>query len=52
MPKDLHLDGVVERDVVLDGVRLHYAATEPLRPELPAVVLVPGQSMPWHSYRK
>ena len=52
VPKDLHLDGVVERDVVLDGVRLHYATTEALRPELPAVVLVPGQSMPWHSYRK
>ncbi len=46
------LPGFIEKDVVLDGVTIHYAESSPPRPELPAVVLVPGQSMPWHSYRK
>ena len=43
------LAGFAERDVVLDGVRLHYA-------EGPAhgtpLLLIPGQSMPWHCYRR
>ncbi|MDP2344114.1 MAG: alpha/beta hydrolase [Deltaproteobacteria bacterium] len=42
--------GVVEKDVVIDGVRLHYA--EAGQSGAPAVVLVPGQSMPWESYCK
>jgi pimeloyl-ACP methyl ester carboxylesterase len=40
---------LVERDVVLGGVRLHYAEGPD---NGPAVVLVPGQSMPWQSYQK
>ena len=39
----------LERDVVLEGVRLHYAEGPPNGPPL---VLVPGQSMPWESYQK
>ncbi len=41
--------GVVEKDVVIDGVRLHYAEGPASGPPL---VLVPGQSMPWESYCK
>lgn len=52
MSAAVHLEGFEQRDVVIDGVRLHYAESAPARPDLPAVVLVPGQSMPWHSYRK
>lgn len=43
------LAGIEERDVTLDGVRLHYAEG-PKRG--PALVLIPGQSMPWHCYRR
>ncbi len=46
------LPGFREQDVVVDGVTLHYAESDPPRPDLPAVVLVPGQTMPWHCYRK
>ena len=42
--------GVVERDVVIDGLRLHYAEAGP--PDGIPLVLVPGQSMPWESYCK
>ncbi len=38
-----------EHDVLLDGVRHHYAEGPD---HGPAVVLVPGQSMPWESYQK
>jgi pimeloyl-ACP methyl ester carboxylesterase len=48
----LRIPRVVEKDVVIDGVRLHYAEMLPSQPDLPPVVLVPGQAMPWHSYRK
>ena len=41
--------GFEQRDVVLDGVRLHYAEGPKAGP---AVVLIPGQSMPLESYRK
>lgn len=40
---------VVERDAVVDGVRLHYAEGPRSGPPL---LLVPGQSMPWQSYTK
>jgi pimeloyl-ACP methyl ester carboxylesterase len=40
---------VTEKDAVVNGVRLHYAEGPPHGPPL---VLVPGQSFPWHSYRK
>lgn len=46
------LAGFAQHDVVIDGARLHYAESTPSRPDLPAVVLVPGQTMPWHCYRK
>lgn len=39
---------ISEHDVVIDGVRLHYAVAG----EGPPVVLVPGQSFPWQSYQK
>ncbi|MFH1807513.1 MAG: alpha/beta hydrolase [Pseudomonadota bacterium] len=39
-----------ERDVVVNGVRLHLA--EAGSEGAPPVVLVPGQSMPWQSYQK
>ncbi len=39
---------ITEHDVVIDGVRLHYAVAG----EGPPVVLVPGQSFPWQSYQK
>ena len=39
----------LEREVVLDGVRLNYVEGPP---NGPAVVLVPGQSMPWQSYQR
>ena len=41
--------GVVEKDVVIGGVRLHYAEGPD---NGPALVLVPGQSMSWQSYCK
>jgi len=41
--------GFSRKDVVLDGVRLHYAEGPASGP---AVVLVPGQSMPLESYVK
>lgn len=37
-----------EKDVVIDGVRLHYAEAGEGSP----IVLVPGQSMPWQSYQR
>ena len=43
------LPGFEERDVEIDGVRLHYAEGPNAGPP---VVLVPGQSMPWHSYQR
>lgn len=43
------LDGVTERDVTLGGVRIHYAEGPPNGAPL---VLIPGQCMPWHSYRR
>lgn len=39
---------ITEHDVVVDGVRLHYAVDG----DGPPVVLVPGQSFPWQSYQK
>ena len=36
-------------DVLLDGVKHHYVEGPK---NGPAVVLVPGQSMPWESYQK
>lgn len=49
LPRQLARHGLVERDVVVDGVRLHYV--EGPRNGVP-VVLVPGQTMPWESYRR
>ncbi len=40
---------VEERDVVVDGVGVHFAVGKDNGPKL---VLVPGQSMPWQSYLK
>lgn len=40
---------IIERDVELASVRLHYAEGPKAGPPL---VLVPGQSMPWQSYQK
>lgn len=40
---------MVERDVVVGGIKLHYAEGPAHGPPL---VLLPGQSFPWHSYRK
>lgn len=42
-------NAVVERDAVVDGVRLRYAVGPANGPPL---VLVPGQSMPWQSYSR
>lgn len=39
---------IVEKDALIDGVRLHYAEAG----SGPAVVLVPGQSFPWQSYQR
>ena len=39
---------VTERDVRVDGVHVHYAEAG----AGPALVLVPGQSMPWQSYQR
>lgn len=39
---------ISEHDVVVDGVRLHYATAG----SGPPIVLVPGQSFPWQSYSK
>lgn len=41
---------VIEKDAVIDGVRIHYAEGGP--PSGPCLVLLPGQSMPWQSYQK
>ena len=46
----VRVKGVTEQDVVVDGVRLHYAEAG-VKGSVP-VVLVPGQSMPWESYCK
>ena len=40
---------MTEKDVQLEGVRLHYAEGPK---NGPALVLIPGQSMPWESYQK
>ena len=41
------MKGFEEHDVLLDGVKHHYAEGPN---NGPALVLVPGQSMPWDSY--
>lgn len=43
------MDEIVERDAIVNGVRIHYAEGPKRGPPL---VLVPGQSMPWQSYQK
>jgi pimeloyl-ACP methyl ester carboxylesterase len=49
MNKTLSALGFHERDVDVDGVRLHLCEGPKSGPP---VVLVPGQSMPWDSYQK
>jgi|CXWL01.1.fsa_nt_gi pimeloyl-ACP methyl ester carboxylesterase len=39
---------IVEKDATVAGIRLHYAEAG----AGPALVLVPGQSMPWQSYQR
>lgn len=43
------LAGISEHDATVDGVRLHFAKGPAAGPPL---VLLPGQSMPWHCYRR
>ena len=45
----IRVKGVVDKEIVVDGVKLHYVEGPRSGPPL---VLVPGQSMPWESYAK
>lgn len=50
------LDGFASREIVVDaehgGVRLHLVESMSSPIDAPHVLLVPGQTMPWESYRK